>query len=146
MFYRKNLGHREVPGYVAWNADFLVTICTLPRGANNLCFDPIGSGVLDAARRYETMQKWGIWLLVLMPDHLHLIVTPYVGYNLSGLVADWKRFLRRTYPIKFQRGFFDHRIRNTENFNLKCQYVRANPVRAGLVRRPEDWPWFYPKG
>ena len=145
MFYRKNLGHRDVPGAVAWNADFSVTVCTLPRGANNLCFDPIGSAVLDAARHYDALLKWHVSILVLMPDHLHMIVTPYVGHNLSGLIQEWKRYLSRTHRIRFQRGFFDHRIRNTENFNLKCQYVRDNPVRAGLVRRSEDWPWFYPK-
>ena len=120
MFYRKDLGHADVPGEVAWSADFSVTICTLPRGANNLCFDPVGSGVLDAARRYEKFRKWGVSLLVLMPDHLHLIVTPYLGYCLSGLIADWKRSLCRTYQIGFQRGFFDHRIRDTENFDLQC--------------------------
>jgi hypothetical protein len=66
-------------------------------------------------------------------------------HSLSPLIADWKRYLCRRCGIKFQRGFFDHRIRDTENFNAQCQYVRENPVRAGLVRRPEDCLWFYPR-
>jgi putative transposase len=145
MFHRKYLGHRDVPAEVAWDAHFSVVVCALPRGANSLCFDPVGSGVLNAGRYYETLEKWHLRLLLLMPDHLHLIVTPCLGHSLSPLIADWKRYLRRTYRIKFQRGFFDHRIRDTKNFNAQCQYVRENPVRARLVRRPEDWPWFYPR-
>jgi putative transposase len=145
VFHRKYLGHRDVPAEVAWDAHFSVTICTLPRGANNLCFDPISSGILNAARNYEVLEKWHVRLLLLMPDHLHLIVTPCLGHSLSPLIADWKRYLCRTYRIKFQRNFFDHRIRDTENFNAQCQYVRENPVRAGLVRTPQDWPWFYPQ-
>jgi putative transposase len=145
MFYRKYLGHGDVPGWVAWSAVFSVTICALPRGANNLCFDPVGSATLNPARHYDRLEKWDVRLLLLMPDHLHLIVTPCLGYSLSPLIRDWKRYLCRTYRINFQRGFFDHRIRNTENFNLQWQYIRENPVRAGLVSNPEDWPWFYPR-
>jgi putative transposase len=145
VLYRKYLGHGDVPAEVAWDAHFSVTICTLPRGTNNLCFDPVGSGILSAGTHYEVLEKWHVHLLLLMPDHLHLIVTPCLGHSLSSLIADWKRYLCRTYRINFQRNFFDHRIRNTENFNAQCQYVRENPVRAGLVRSTEDWPWFYPR-
>jgi len=80
-----------------------------------------------------------------MPDHLHLVVTPYLGYDITGLITSWKRFLTRSYQLKFQRNFFEHRIRNSENFNEYCQYVRFNPVRAGLAIRPEDWTWVYPQ-
>ena len=85
MFYRKYLGHEDVPGWVAWSAVFSVTICTLPRGANNLCFDPVGSAILNAARHYDRLEKWDVRLLLLMPDHLHLIVAPCLGYSLSPL-------------------------------------------------------------
>jgi putative transposase len=150
VFYRKYLGHGDVPGWVAWSAVFSVTICALPRcvlprGANNLCFDPVGSAILNASRHYDSLEKWDVSLLLLMPDHLHLTVTPCLGYSLSPLIRDWKRYLCRTHRINFQRDFFDHRIRNAENFNVQCQYVRENPVRAGLVEKPDEWPWFYPR-
>src|SRR5204863_7160709 len=41
----------------------------------------------------------------------------------------------------WQRGFFDHLIRNTESYAQKWDYVRENPVRAGLVKVAEDWPY-----
>jgi len=39
----------------------------------------------------------------------------------------------------WQRGFFDHVIRNTESYVQKWNYVRENPVRAGLVKKSEEW-------
>jgi len=41
----------------------------------------------------------------------------------------------------WQKGFFDHLIRHGESYSEKWEYVRQNPVRAGLVGTPEDWPW-----
>jgi len=39
----------------------------------------------------------------------------------------------------WQEGFFDHLLRNGESYSQKWEYVRMNPVRAGLCERPEDW-------
>lgn len=44
-------------------------------------------------------------------------------------------------PTFWQRGFFDHLLRNSESYTEKWEYVRQNPVRAGLVRHPDDWPY-----
>jgi len=41
----------------------------------------------------------------------------------------------------WRRGFFDHLIRNTESYAQKWDYVRENPIRAGLVSTTEDWPF-----
>lgn len=41
----------------------------------------------------------------------------------------------------WQDGFFDHLLRSGESYSEKWNYVRMNPVRAGLVERPEDWPF-----
>jgi REP element-mobilizing transposase RayT len=41
----------------------------------------------------------------------------------------------------WQPGFFDHILRNDESYSEKCEYVRENPVRAGLVQQAEDWPY-----
>ena len=40
-----------------------------------------------------------------------------------------------------QPRFFDRALRTVKEYNEKIQYIHLNPVRAGLVRRPEDWPW-----
>jgi putative transposase len=43
-------------------------------------------------------------------------------------------------PI-WQRGFFDHLLRSDESYSQKWNYVRENPVRAGLVSKAADWPY-----
>jgi putative transposase len=46
-----------------------------------------------------------------------------------------------TGPVIWQRGFFDHVLRNDESYGHKWNYVRENPVRAGLVTKADDWPY-----
>ncbi len=41
----------------------------------------------------------------------------------------------------WQRGFFDHLLRNSDSYSEKWNYVEQNPVRAGLVLQADDWPY-----
>ena len=69
----------------------------------------------------------------------------------SNLVlANWVKGLKRTMSEAFpkeqprslwQPGFFDHLLRSDESYAQKWEYVRENPVRAGLVKVAEDWPY-----
>ena len=81
---------------------------------------------------------------VIMPDHIHLFVSNNSVRDLSQWVRLSKRHLSQTIatsPPHWQKGFFDHVIRNSESYDEKWNYVYLNPVRAGLVREPDDWPW-----
>lgn len=42
----------------------------------------------------------------------------------------------------WQKGFFDHVLRSEESYSEKWDYVRLNPIRAGLVVQAEDWPYW----
>jgi hypothetical protein len=58
-------------------------------------------------------------------------------------IAFWKRQFRREIDPaapRFQSRGFHHRLRRDENYHQKWEYVRANPVRAGLVKNAEEWP------
>src|ERR1700756_5182792 len=103
MYFCKDLGHQDVPQEVAWNCSFYVTICAVPHRQNYFCRDPIGPKVLASARHYEHLDKWTIHLLLLMPDHLHLVVTPNFGSDITELIKGWKRYLARTHGVRFQR-------------------------------------------
>ena len=79
-----------------------------------------------------------------MPDHVHL----FVRGNLDFSLRQWMRILKRVLskailsaPPHWQQGFFDHSIRHSESYAEKWEYVRQNPVRAGLVKDPDEWPW-----
>ena len=93
----------------------------------------------------EIRHRWWVHVLLLMPDHLHLLIsaTPLLG--LADTVGSWKRFTARFVGIRWQRDFFEHRLRRDESFSEKAEYIRQNPVRAGLVKTPDDWPYLWQK-
>src|SRR5471030_1314291 len=132
MTPRKHLNH-ETPHWVTSDADYFVTICAEPRQQNHFCKDPIGPAILDSIRIYNEKQNWFCDLAVLMPDHIHLLVSFPPEKILSQVVGLWKRALAKTHKISWQRNFFEHRLRNDENIQQKADYILENPVRAGLV-------------
>ena len=85
---------------------------------------------------------------VLMPDHLHLFAA--FGPD-SPRLSEWMKALKRTLakdlarhgvePPIWQKTFFDHVLRSAESYERKWTYVLWNPVRAGLVKDPSDWPY-----
>jgi putative transposase len=92
----------------------------------------------------DTATAWLVCDYLLMPDHLHLFCAPRDWeFSIERWIAFWKDRLAKTCPQAgpFQRGGFHHRLRTEESYAQKWQYVRENPVRAGLVKRPEDWPY-----
>ena len=74
-----------------------------------------------------------------MPDHLHLLVGIEGEDSLSKIVRDFKRATARFAHIDGQRNFFDHRIRQDESLREKENYIRENPIRAGLIAPEEKW-------
>jgi hypothetical protein len=64
-----------------------------------------------------------------------------VDAQFSNLVRDFKRITTRIAKIDWQRNFFDHRLRHDESEYEKVAYIRANPVRAGLITESEEWPY-----
>jgi len=131
--------------YLAWDKSviYFVTICVKERKqvlANAKTFDAIG-------RTIARLQKWQILAGVIMPDHIHWIVAPVEDRDLSigDFATGFKRLLRKKLGAQsweWQRGCFDRLLRSDENLGSKWIYVQDNPVRAGLVRRAEDWPYY----
>jgi putative transposase len=73
-----------------------------------------------------------------MPDHLHALISFPALEKMSGVVGDWKRFQQRESAVRWQEGYFDHRIRNDREFEEKAAYIRRNPVVKGLCAQPGD--------
>jgi putative transposase len=84
---------------------------------------------------------------VIMPDHVHLFVALGNNGNLSTWMKSLKNALSKTLRSAgheaphWQKDFFDHVLRSTESFSSKWDYVQNNPVRAGLVAKPNDWAY-----
>lgn len=93
----------------------------------------------------NTATAWLVSDYLLMPDHLHLFCAPRdLKFTVERWMGFWKDSLAKSYIAEgtFQPGGFHHRLRDGESYAQKWQYVRENPVRARLVKSPEDWPFF----
>ena len=109
--------------------------------------------ILDAARFRHVRGKWRLALFLIMPDHIHFIARfpdggsdaavsskpPYRG--MESVIADFKRWLSTKHSLRFQRDFFDTRLRDDAHFAEEYDYILANPVRKGLCATPADWPY-----
>ena len=102
--------------------------------------------MLTSAVFYQEKQRWWIDTFLLMPDHLHALLAFPKMEDLGNVVRMWKGYQAKQLKIEWQEGFFDHRIRSEESAEEKRQYIRMNPVRAGLVARVEDWPYILAEG
>ena len=97
---------------------------------------------------WSSAPGWLVGRYVLMPDHLHVFAVPdgTDAPSLARWVAFWKSGAARGWPFPadrpvWQRDFWDRQIRTGESYGQKWDYVRNNPVRAGLVSHPDAWPF-----
>jgi len=99
--------------------------------------------MLHTAGRYDLLCP----VYCLMPDHIHLV---WLGTSVRSDQRTATRFLRKHMkmllkPAELQRQPHDHVLREEERvrgaFQSTCHYVQENPVRKGLVRRWEDYPY-----
>ena len=92
---------------------------------------------------------------VVMPEHVHLLLTPLTDaqgwpYELRTILKLIKgasarsvnRLLRQSGPL-WKDESFDHVLRSNESFEEKLEYIRQNPVRRGLVQTREQYPWLW---
>jgi len=88
-----------------------------------------------------------IWAYCLMPNHVHLILTPGDLTGLASVVGETHR--RYTSFVNGRAGWTGHLFQSRyasvamdeAHFLTAARYVALNPVRARLVARAEDWPW-----
>lgn len=117
---------------------------------------------------YEAREKLNFLLIgfVIMPDHLHLMIVPDRRNTISDVMRHIKGRFSRFYnksrrinsadygekplphragnlslPVKkvWQEGFYDHVIRNKKEFMERLNYIHNNPVKAKIVKKPEDY-------
>ena len=92
---------------------------------------------------------WAIGRYVIMPDHVHFFCRAELdATSLAIFMQKWKEWSskRMTREQKvagrvWQEEFFDHVLRSSESYSQKWDYVKENPVRAGLVQKSDDWPF-----
>ena len=84
---------------------------------------------------------------VIMPSHVHLLATPSVALpiltkSLKGITAKRANAILALRGSPFwQAESYDHLVRHAGEFEKIRNYIEANPVRAGLVRKPSEYRW-----
>ncbi len=126
---------------------FYVTVNCCQRGVVSLCNPVVAPLIFESV---EHRNKSGIWwarLFLLMPDHIHALLSFPPDVTFTEIMRDWKKWASRQSGVEWQRDWFDHRLRAEESLREKADYILNNPVRAGLVDEAKNWPWVWmPEG
>ncbi len=106
--------------------------------------------LIDVLRSLVAERKFELHDFVIMPDHLHLLLTVSNEMTVEKAMQLIKgRFsYRLSHELGFkgevwQRGFFEVQVMDRESFETHREYIAQNPVKAGLVQNGEDYPFCY---
>ncbi len=100
--------------------------------------------LIDTLANYRDERKYLLHEFVVMPDHLHALITPGDEISLERAMQFIKGgFSFRSHgrgPV-WQASFTNHRVRDVEDYQKHREYIWFNPVRARLVARAEEYPY-----
>jgi REP-associated tyrosine transposase len=104
---------------------------------------------LEVWSNAESLYGWKVGRYVIMPDHVHFFCAPNRDFqHLETFMGKWKewtaKYAHRRHGLwmpLWQAEFFDHMLRSNDSYEEKWNYVVQNPVRAGLVDTPSNWPY-----
>ncbi|CAN5478892.1 transposase [soil metagenome] len=123
---------------------YFVTACTKDR--RPLLATDSAHQIIKAA--WLKADSYRVGRYVILPDHLHLFCSP--ATTSPPALAQWMRHWRATVaktwphdlrpPKLWQRDYWDTQLRKGDSYSAKWEYVLQNPIRAGLVHHPAQWP------
>jgi REP-associated tyrosine transposase len=105
---------------------------------------------VDVLRSYVTDGKFQVHDFVVMPDHVHLLLT--VGSDMTieramqFIKGGFSHRLKKEFGYSgevWQRGFSEVRIQDKQSFLRHREYIAENPMKAGLVESPEKFPYCF---
>lgn len=140
--YLRNLPHWELTG-----STYFITSRVDSRVDKPFLYRHIAEQMSSILVR-DHKKKYYLHAYVIMPDHLHILITPYVDQSLANIMQNIKGF--SAYCINkllnrkgkfWQNENFDHLIRDSEGFVEKWEYIKQNPVKGNLCANAEDYPF-----
>ncbi len=110
--------------------------------------DPHIGGIVENALLHFDGERYRLLAWCVMPNHVHVLIETMEGFPMPDIVKSWKSFTARQANAFLQRDgafwrrdFFDRFIRDDAHFVRAAEYIEANPVKAGLVSEPCEWPF-----
>jgi len=107
----------------------------------------VAKSTLDCLLHLRQEMGFKLYVYCLMPDHFHALLgigqsTKSLGQICGAFKSLSTRAFWQWYEGKlWQRQFFDHITRNEQDFLESFNYIKLNPVRKGLVKTPDQWPY-----
>ena len=106
--------------------------------------------MIDVLRCYVKARKFRLQDFVIMPDHVHLLLTVDAGMTVERAMqfikGGFSYRLKKEYGYLgevWQRGFSETRIEDQESFLRHREYIAWNPVKAGLADSAESFPYCF---
>jgi putative transposase len=118
-----------------------------------LCREDLACVVIECMEAEAARAPVDLCAYCVMPDHVHVLLTPRDGANVTRFIQAVKsRTTRAHWALGgegklWQRGFYDHIVRREESVSRIAEYILANPVRAGLAENASAYPFsrsFFP--
>ncbi|MHC4203644.1 MAG: valine--tRNA ligase [Planctomycetota bacterium] len=106
--------------------------------------DPHLAEIVHNALKHFDGERYELVTWAVMPNHVHVILMPLADHALPKIIHSWKSFTSKQINRRLDRQgslwmdeYYDHLIRDEDDFRNQVDYVFANPEKAGL----KDWPW-----
>jgi len=96
---------------------------------------------MESVGFYRDRHLWWPRSWLLMPDHIHGLVSFPADKAMRLVVGKWKEYHARQSGVRWQENFFDHRIRNEQELSEKFNYILNNPIAKGLCADSGSWSW-----
>ncbi len=131
--------------------NFIAKFTKSPKWLNN-------SQIADIIKNslfFKHDKEYNLICYCIMPNHVHILIKPLLKtkdkpYSIAGIMKNHKSFtaiesnkiLKRNGQF-WHRGYYDHYIRDENEFYNVIRYILNNPVKAGLVEKYEDWGYYW---
>ena len=136
---------------------YFLTIVTYQR--NPILIDNIEL-LRDSFRYSKSKYQYTINAIVILPEHLHIIITPNIAQEYSLIIKDTKSYfskhceekyyshlyqsvsrIKQGYKPIWQKRFYEHTIRDERDYKIRLDYIHFNPIKHKLVDRVKDWKY-----
>jgi len=124
---------------------FVTTKCF--GGQHLLQSEPCALLLIDTMYPYRKQGKYALHSFVVMPDHMHAILSPVeitLERTMQLIKGGYSYRLSkelRVHREAWQRGYSDHRVRDSSDYGIHLSYIANNPVKRGLCSSPELFPY-----
>ena len=145
---KRYLPHWEYPG-----STYFITFSVI----QGYELDGIGKEITFNAIKYHAGKKYVLLACIVMSTHVHIIISPLEGsegtfFSISEIMHSIKSYSANKIQKTCQKNGniwleerYDRIIRNDNELFEEMSYIINNPVKAGLVKNPEDYKWLYYK-